>query len=110
MNAKNTTISTVTIVAPTGVDNKMDINMPIVVLATEMIAALMMTDWKLLNTLIAQSAGNTIKAEVNNEPAKFIAKTMTIAVAIAINMLYAAVFIPAEAAKSSSNVSANILL
>ena len=44
MNAKNTTISTVTIVAPTGVDNKMDINMPIVVLATEMIAALMMTD------------------------------------------------------------------
>ena len=107
---KNTTISTATIVGPTGVPATMDINKPEAAQNTEIIAELMVTDLKLLNTRIALNAGKMIKADINNEPTRFIARTIMIAVTTAINRLYKLAFTPVALAKFSSKVTAKILL
>lgn len=107
---KKTTISTATIVGPTGVPATIDINRPLAAENTEMIAELIVTDLKLLNTRIALNAGKIIKADINNEPTRFIAKTIIIAVTTAINKLYKLALTPVALAKFSSNVTAKILL
>ena len=109
-NAKKTTISTATIVGPTGVPRTIESNKPVAAANTEIIAELMVTDLKLLNTRIALSAGKIIKADINNEPTRFIAKTIITAVIIAINKLYKLALTPVALAKFSSKVTANILL
>ena len=81
---KKATISQATIVQPTGVDANTEINIPKIAHTTEIILADIKTDLNVLNTLIADSAGKMIKADINNEPTKFIASTMTTAVMIAI--------------------------
>ena len=108
--AKNTTISTATIVGPTGVPATIETNKPVAAANTEIIAELMVTDLKLLNTRIALNAGKMIKADINKEPTKFIANTMITAVTTAINKLYKFALTPVPRAKFSSNVTAKILL
>ena len=83
--------------------------MPVTAQRTEIIDALIITDKKLLKSLIAERAGKIINAEISNAPTRFIARTITIAVMTAISMLYAFVFVPVAEAKPSSNVTANIL-
>ena len=106
---KNTIISTATIVGPIGVPATMEISNPLAAHTTEIIAELTVTDLKLLNTRIALNAGKIIKADINNEPTKFIAKTIMTAVTTAINKLYKLALTPVARAKFSSNVTAKIL-
>lgn len=80
-------ISIATIVLPTGVPPKIAINNPVTEQKTEIIAEQTVTDLKLLKTLIAEIAGKITKAEIKSEPTKFIAKTIIIAIMIAINRL-----------------------
>ena len=77
---KNATISAKTIVGPTGVPAIIEAMMPMAVHTTEIIAEQMVTDLKDLNIRILLKAGKIINAEINNEPTKFIAKTMIMAV------------------------------
>ena len=66
----------------------METIMPIPAQNTEIIAEQMTTLRKLLKILIADNAGKIINAEINKEPTKFIANTMTNAVITAISKLY----------------------
>ena len=97
-------------VEPTGVPANMDTNMPKVEQIMENITEQIITDLKLLNIRIADRAGNIIRAEVRSEPTKFIARTITSAVTMAIIILYCPALIPVAVAKLSSKVTANILL
>lgn len=83
-NIRNAAKSAVTIVAPTGVEQRMERIIPVPAHTTEMTAAQIVTLLKLLNTLIADSAGKIISAEISKEPTRFIAITMIMAVIIAI--------------------------
>ena len=98
------------IVAPTGVPNIIETIIPIKAHIIEMIAEEIVTDLKLLKTLIEQSAGNIIRAETKSEPTRFIATTITIAIIVASIVLNKSIFVPQATAKFSSNVTANILL
>ena len=95
---------------PTGVPANMDTRIPIAVQHTENITEQMTTALKLLNTRMADKAGNIIRAVVKSEPTKFIAKTMTSAVIMAMSILYCPALIPVATEKFSSNVTAKILL
>ena len=86
-NIKNAIISAATIVDPTGVPAKIEIIIPIVEHITEKITEHIVTVLKLLKILIADNAGNITSADINNEPANFIARTITTAVTTAINKL-----------------------
>ena len=81
---RNAHKSAVTIVAPTGVEQRTERTMPIPAQITDRIAEQIVTLLKLLNTLIADRAGKIISAEISREPTKFIAITMIIAVIMAI--------------------------
>lgn len=98
------------IVEPTGVPNKIDKINPIKAHAIEIQAEQIVTPLKLLNTRIAESDGNIIKAETKREPTKFIATTITIAIIVARNILNNFIFVPLAFAKFSSKVTAKILL
>ena len=84
---KNAAKSATTIVDPTGVPAKIEINKPITEQITEIQAEQIVTDLKLLNMRIALKAGKITNAEINKEPTKFIAKTMIIAIITAITRL-----------------------
>ena len=60
------------------------------------------TALKVFISLIAESAGNTIKAEISNEPTRFIPSTIIIAIIIAIKRLYLSVLTPVALANVSS--------
>ena len=83
----NPIASHATIVEPTGVPNKMAIRRPTTAQMTEKIAAMTVTFLKLLDSLIADSAGKTSKAVIKSEPTRFIARTIMMAVMIAIMRL-----------------------
>ena len=102
--------STATIVAPTGVPIRIAVNRPITVQTTEKMADTIVTFLKLLKSLIADKAGKTIKAEIRREPTRFIAKTMTTAMTMAIRRLCKPALTPTALEKPSSKVMANILL
>ena len=84
---KNAPKSAVTIVAPTGVEHNIESIIPVPAHNTDIIAEHIVTLRKLLNILIAESAGNIISADISSEPTRFIAITMIIAVIIAISRL-----------------------
>ena len=84
---RNTSRSATTIVEPTGVENRIDDTIPNPAHRTEIIAEQMITPRKLLNSLIAASAGKIITAEISSEPTRFIARTMISAVTTAISKL-----------------------
>ena len=83
----NAAISTATIVEPTGVLPRMEIRMPRSEQQIDNIAEQIVTDLKLLNTLIAESAGKMTRAEIKSEPTKFIASTIITAIIIAMMRL-----------------------
>lgn len=83
----NIKISTATIVAPTGVELRIEIISPLDAHVTEIIPLQIITDLKFLNTRMAERAGKTTRAEIKREPARFIASTIIIDVIIAITRL-----------------------
>ena len=108
-NMKNETMSTATIVEPTGVPNAMEIKSPKTAHTTDNTAEHIVTDLKVLNTRIADRAGKMISAEINSEPTRFIASTMITAMMTARIKLYSFAFTPVARAKLSSKVIQNIL-
>lgn len=61
--------------------------MPAVALKTDNTAALIVTERKDLNNLIADNAGKITSAEIRSEPTRFIASTMITAITTAISRL-----------------------
>ena len=96
-------------VDPTGVPAIIEIKMPDEAQNTDKTAEQTVTARKLLNTRIADSAGNTTNADINREPTKFIAKTITTAIITAISRLYKFALTPVARAKFSSKVTEKIL-
>ena len=94
-----------TIVAPTGVDARMERNIPDAAQTTDMTADVSITLQKLLNMRMAESAGKIISADMRREPTSFMARTMTDAVTTAISRLYLPAFIPVAWAKVSDRKS-----
>ncbi len=67
------------------------------------------TERKVLNTLIAESAGKIIKAEISSAPTRRIPRTMIMAIITAIIRLKMSVLVPSAFANSSSKVTSKIL-
>ena len=101
---------TTTIVEPIGVASNIEIIIPIVAQSTDIIADIITTILYVLHTLIDDNAGKISKADINNVPTRFIARTIITAIIIAINVLYSSVLTPVAFEKFSSKVTANILL
>ena len=99
-----------TILAPAGVDNTNEEIIPTKKQTKDITTAQIITLKKLLNTRIAERAGNTIKLEIIIAPIKRIPITIVSAVKIAIKALYKLVFTPEAVAKFSSKVTRKILL
>ncbi len=99
-----------TMVAPVGVENRMDSSMPVRAPATERMAEQITTPLKLITTRMADKAGKMIRAEISREPTRFMESTMITAVTTAISRLYSSAFLPVAFVKSSSKVTAKILL
>ena len=87
VNIKNAARSAATIVLPTGVPARMEIKRPATEQITEIAAEQIVTDLKLLKILMALRAGKITKAEIKREPTRFIARTIIIAIMIAITRL-----------------------
>ena len=83
LNIKNPAISTATIVEPTGVPATMEIRIPRAAQITDTITEHTVTALKLLNTRMADRAGNITSAEIRSEPTRFIASTMITAMTTA---------------------------
>ena len=77
-------MSIATIVEPTGVPARIEIIMPTNVQMTDKQTEHITTERKLLNILMAESAGKIISAEIRSEPTRFIARTTITAIIIAI--------------------------
>ena len=88
VNIAKTIRSATTIVEPTGVLATTEARIPTKEQNTAIIVAHMVTLLKFLQTLMAESAGNTIRAEMRSEPTRFIARTMTTAIIVARRRLY----------------------
>lgn len=110
LNMKNTAKFATTIVAPVGVDNNTERIIPAAAQITEIIDEQIVTLLKLLKIRIAESAGKIISADTSSEPTRFMARTIIIAVMIAIIKLYLSELIPVALEKLSSKVTLNILL
>lgn len=102
-------MSIATIVEPTGVPARMAMRIPMSEQTTDIMAAATVTEKKLLNTRMAESAGNTTKAETSNAPTRFMARTIITAMMTAMSKLNALTFTPVACAKFSSKVMAKIL-
>ena len=107
---KKITISTTTIVEPTGVPTRMETRIPVNEQNTDNVAEQTVTVLKLLKILIADNAGKITKAEISREPTRFIASTIITATMTANKRLYNSAFVPVACAKLSSKVTAKILL
>lgn len=105
---KKITIFAATIVAPTGVEKRIEISIPVTEQQTEITADTITTPLKLCINLIADNAGKMINAEINNDPTNFIPNTIIVAITTAIIKLCLFVFIPVAFAKFSSKVTAKI--
>lgn len=106
----NAAASAVTIVDPTGVPARIEMIIPVTAHMTDNMTEHNVTDKELLNTRIADKAGKMINAEIRRDPTRFIERTITAAVITATRRLQASALTPEALAKSSSNVTANILL
>ena len=102
----NSTRSTHTIVAPTGVEARMDRKMPRAAPKTDRKAEAPMTPRKLLKIRMADSAGKIISAEIRRDPTSFMASTITDAVCTAIRRLERWVGAPVGGALGASRVTA----
>lgn len=88
LKMKNTIMSADTIVEPTGVEKIIALRIPMTAAVTDITAEHTITALKLLKSLIAESAGKIISADISSEPTRFIARTIINAVIIAISRLY----------------------
>lgn len=79
--------STATIVEPTGVPASIEIRIPARAQIIDDTAEKIVTLLKLFKMLIADNAGNITKADISNEPTKFIARTIITAITVAISRL-----------------------
>ena len=86
-NIKNIKRFIITILAPVGVPHIYEQNIPIKKHTIDITAEDIITDLKLLNTLIDDNAGNIIRLDINNEPINLMPITMVIAVSTAIKKL-----------------------
>lgn len=102
--------SIITIVEPTGVPAVIEIRIPVAAPIAEKMQEKTVTFLKLLNRCIAEIAGKIMSAEIKSEPTRFIARTMIVAITVAITIFSMRVGVPQANAKSSSKVIANILL
>ena len=84
--------------------------MPAIKVATEIIAEHIVTERKLLNTLMEQSAGKMIRLDISILPIRRIPTTIVTAVSSAMSILYIFALVPVALAKFSSNVIANIFV
>lgn len=84
---KNAHRLTATIVAPTGVEHRIEISIPSNEHTTERNAEYRTTLLNVLITRIALNAGKIINAEINKDPTRFIARTIITAITIAISRL-----------------------
>ena len=84
INTRYIAASTVTIVAPTGVPPRIDMNIPVKAATIDIITEQIVTDLKLPNTHIADRAGKMISADISSEPTRFMPKTMITAMIMAI--------------------------
>lgn len=100
---------TETMVAPVGVSARIETISPKTAQITDKIEEKITTARKFLNIRIAESAGNIISAVIKSEPTNRMESTITKAVTVAINKLYAPARMPDALAKFSSNVTAKIL-
>lgn len=103
-------MSIITIVEPTVVLYKIEMIMPKNDVNTEYITEHIVTVLKLLKIFIADKAGKITKVDISIIPTKFIDKTITVAITIAITKLYISTLTPVALAKLSSNVIVNNLL
>ena len=87
-------------VEPTGVPARIATTMPISEQITDMVAAATVTEKKLLNTRMAESAGNTTRADTRSAPTRFMASTIIVATMTAISRLKSAVLTPVARANS----------
>lgn len=87
LHVTNATASVATIVDPTGVPANMEMMIPEKAQRTAKTAEQTVTPRKLLQSLMADNAGNTTKAEIKSDPTRFMASTMMTAVMTAINRL-----------------------
>ena len=78
---------TATIVEPTGVPARIEINSPETEHTTETAALQIITLLKLRKTRIAESAGKITRALIKSEPTRFIARTIIMAIITAITRL-----------------------
>ena len=83
--------------------------MPTNAQTTEIHAEQIVTERKLLNTRIAESAGKITSAEISSEPTRFMAITMMMAMITAMIRLYTPALVPVARAKFSSKVTEKIL-
>ena len=81
------TMCTTTTVAPVGVLYKRDKRSPTSEPTTESTAEQIITDLKLRNRRMAESAGKMINAEMSNAPTNFMASTITTPLTAAIMKL-----------------------
>ena len=72
---------------PTGVPQIMETKIPRSAQIADIIVENTVTDLNVLKTRIAERAGNIINAEIRREPTRFIARTITTAITIAIKRL-----------------------
>ena len=103
-------MSATTIVGPIGVPIRIEIRKPVIVHTTEVITEHIVTERKLLNMRIDDSAGKIISADTSSEPTRFIASTITTAIITAVRKLFSFARVPVATAKFSSKVTENILL
>jgi hypothetical protein len=87
VNTPKKNASTATMVEPTGVFPRMEIAIPRTAHTTDRMAEQMVTDLKLLYTLMLESAGKITSAEISREPTRFIARTIITAIITAIKKL-----------------------
>ena len=78
--AKNGTISTLTMVHPTGVPHKMDTKIPVTAPMTDTTAETQTHPRKLLHNCIAVNVGSTINAEISKAPTRFMASTIIVSI------------------------------
>ena len=74
-------------VEPTGVSKRIDERMPNIAQKTDITAEKRMTDLKFLKSRMDERAGKMIRAEIKREPTRFMARTITMAIIMAIKRL-----------------------
>lgn len=110
VKAPNAAASKRTMVAPTGVEKTMDINMPARAHTTDTMAEQMVTPLNVRHTRMAESAGKTTSADKSKAPTRLIPITITNDTIMASAVLYLLVWMPVARANDSSNVMEKILL